>query len=388
MFLAVFYFFVEQHSLARRRGKIRLRIAVTGTRGKSTVTRLMAAALREARFSVLAKTTGSKPVLIFPDGREEEIKRRGNPTILEAKKILKKGASLGVGGLVVEMMSIQPECARVESCRILRPHILVITNVRLDHREEQGQSKPEIAASLASAVPPHATVFLPEEELRPEFEAAATKVKAKIISVRKEISRDVASSDQTPWPGFEENIRLTLAVTDSLGIPREIAWRGIRRAEPDFGSLKAWQVKLGRPPATWTLVSAFAANEPESTAIILSHLQNSLAPEGRKMIGILNFRKDRGDRSLQWLEACRDGFFSGFERLYVVGAHVHSLKLKKLARANGGVVPLTSASPRAVMERITADEPAGAVLIGMGNMGGLGVELVKLWEEKGKPYGL
>ncbi len=348
----------------------------------------MAAALREAHFSVLAKTTGSKPVLIFPDSREEEIKRKGKPTILEAKKALKKGARLGIDALVVEMMSIQPECALVESQRILRPHILIITNVRLDHRDEQGRSRPEIAVSLASAVPPEATIFLPEEELRPEFEAVAAKMKAKIVRVQKGVSGEPPGSDQTPWPGFEENTRLALAVTDSLGVPRGVAWRGIRQAEPDFGSLKAWQAELGRQPAAWILISAFAANEPESTAIILSYLKGRLTPLGRKMVGVLNFRQDRGDRSLQWLEACKNGFFSGFDRLYVIGAHVHSLRLKKLARTDGGVIPLRASSPRAVMDRITADEPAGAVLVGLGNMGGLGAKLVELWEEKGIPYGL
>ncbi len=374
--------------LRRQARKIRLRIAITGTRGKSTVTRLIAAALREARFSVLAKTTGSKAVLIFPDGREEEIKRKGKPTILEAKKILKEGGRLGVDALVIEMMSIQPECALVESRRMIKPHILGITNVRLDHRDEQGRSKPEIAASLASAIPPQATVFLPEEELRPEFESAAAKAKAKIVGVHKGVFGEALGSEQAAWPGFEENIRLALAVTDSLGVPKEVAWRGIGRAEPDFGSLKAWQAELGRPPAAWILISAFAANEPESTAIILAYLKRRLSFVGRKMIGVLNFRQDRGDRSLQWLEACQDGFFSGFDRLYVIGGHVHSFRLKKLARANGCFVPLAATSPAAVMKKITADEPAGGVLVGMGNMGGLGAKLVVLWEEEGKPYGL
>ncbi|MBM3285322.1 MAG: poly-gamma-glutamate synthase PgsB, partial [Candidatus Aminicenantes bacterium] len=235
IFLAVLYFFLEQRSLKRRAGGIRFRISVTGTRGKSSVTRLVAAALREAHFSVLARTTGSKPVLLFPDGREEVIKRKGKPTILEAKKILRKASSLGADALVVEMMSIQPECLRVESRRIIRPHVLVVTNVRLDHREEQGRSKPEIASSLASAIPPRATVFLSEEELRPEFEAAAAKMNARIVGVARGFFGEAPGTDQTPWPGFEENIRLTLAVSDFLGIPREAAWRGIGRAQPDFG---------------------------------------------------------------------------------------------------------------------------------------------------------
>ncbi|MGB7296420.1 MAG: poly-gamma-glutamate synthase PgsB, partial [Candidatus Aminicenantales bacterium] len=99
---------------------------MTGTRGKSTVTRLIAGALKEGGFPVLAKTTGSKPVLILPDGREEEIIRRGLPAILEQKKVLKTAAGVGSWALVTELMSIRPENLAVESRRLFRPHILIV----------------------------------------------------------------------------------------------------------------------------------------------------------------------------------------------------------------------------------------------------------------------
>ena len=38
------------------------------------------------------------------------------------------------------------------------------------------------------------------------------------------------------------------------------------------------------------------------------------------------------------------------------------------------------------MEEIAEKVNAEAVLIGMGNMGGLGKELVEYWENIGKPY--
>src|SRR5262245_53156976 len=56
---------------------VRLRIHVAGTRGKSTTTRLIAAGLRAGGCKVLAKTTGSEPRLILPDGFEALWPRRG-----------------------------------------------------------------------------------------------------------------------------------------------------------------------------------------------------------------------------------------------------------------------------------------------------------------------
>src|ERR1043165_5680056 len=49
---------------------IQVRIHVAGTRGKSTTTRLIAAALRAGGRRVVAKTTGAEPRLLLPDGSE------------------------------------------------------------------------------------------------------------------------------------------------------------------------------------------------------------------------------------------------------------------------------------------------------------------------------
>jgi len=360
---------------------------VTGTRGKSTVTRFIAASLRESGHNVLGKTTGSKPVIILPDGREEEIRRTGLPTILEEKKVLRRAAELGLRTLVVELMSIQPESSRTESQRILRPQILVITNVRLDHRDEMGQTKPEIARSLARAIPAGGTVFLPDEECYPEFERAADKMKARIVRVKKE-----HAGEEGPPPGitpllfFEEDLRLALAVSSHLGVRRDAALRGIALAEPDFGSLKIWEAGMGTPPAPWLLVSAFAANEPESTAFILARLKERLSLPDRNFVGILNFRRDRGDRTRQWLTALEAGYFRDFSRFFFVGAHVHSLRLRKLSASAQHFTPLASESAPAVMNEIVARTNRSAVLVGVGNMGGLGEALVKYWQKIGRPY--
>jgi len=357
--------------------RIPLRVAVIGTRGKSTVTRMIAAALKEAGFSVLAKTTGSKPVLILPDGREEEIARRGLPTILEQKRLLQKAANLGVRAVVTEMMSIQPECLAIESRLFLQPQYLVVTNVRLDHREEMGQSKGEIARSLSAAIQSGTSVFVPASECHPEFELAAGRVGAKITLVNTEADSFI-----------EEDRRLAAAVASCLGVSASAALRGISAAAEDFGSLKAWEAELGVPPTTWILASAFAANEPESSRLVLSYLQKKLTPNGRPLVGILNFRADRGDRTRQWLEAHGQGFFSGFRSVYAVGAHVHSLSIRRRTGRPPSIIPLSDRSPTAIMGKIAASEGASSLLIGFGNIGGTGEALVEHWQKIGRSHAL
>lgn len=387
--LAGLFFLGERRAVGRNSKRIPLRIGVTGTRGKSTVTRLIAAALREAGYSVLAKTTGSRPALIFPDRRETEIKRRGPATILEQAKILRLGVKLGVRAVVAELMSIQPECVFIESRRILRPQVLVITNVRLDHREEMGRTKREIAASLASAIPPRATVFIPEAESYPEFDSAAERAKATVIKVPAGGGQERISGDAPlRFFPFGEHIDLALAVAAHLGIPAEAARRGMAEAKPDFGGLKVWEALLGDPPAPWLLVSAFAANEPESTGVILERVREWPAASGRPLVGILIFRSDRGDRTRQWVDALDSGFFSGFEKVYLAGAHLQAMEVRKRRKRLRFLKILSVRSPNVIMERLAAEERRGAVLVGLGNMVGLGAALVEHWERIGRPHAL
>jgi poly-gamma-glutamate synthase PgsB/CapB len=370
-------------------GSVPLRICITGTRGKSSVTRLIAAILRETGFRVLAKTTGSKPVLIFPDAEEKEISRRGIPSIVEGKKILKIASNLQAQALVSELMSISPECGFVESRQMLKPQILAITNVRLDHLAQMGSSRESVARSLASSIPQNATVFIPEEEFFPVFEEAASRLNSKVIKVPRESSeQDFRAEGKSTWFEFEENIRLALAVADFIGIEKEKVLRGLKEVNPDFGSLKVWTAELGTPPRRFYLASGFAANDPQSTRLVLSNLMKRISLKEKEIIGLLNLRQDRGDRTIQWLQALKQEIFPEFKRLLFVGGHALALKsrLKKTSKIESSVIK--EKEPQKIMEKISAMAKGETVLFGMGNMGGAGKELVHYWEDVGKPYDL
>lgn len=362
----------------RRIRQLSLRIAVTGTRGKSTVTRLIAAILKEAGYPVLAKTTGSRAILILPDGREEEIIRRGLPAVLEQKKVLRAAANLGARALVAEMMSVRPECLAVESRALLRPQVLVVTNVRLDHREEMGWTKPEIARSLASAFLPGGIVFILGEDGYPDFERAAASVRARIIRVKK---NGLSSFS-------EENKALAAAVAAHLDVSPRIIRQGLASARPDFGSFQMWEAGLGSPPTPWILVSAFAANEPESSGSIVARIQEKTFRAGRPLIALLNFRSDRGDRTRQWLDAQERDFFAGFRRIYVVGAHGQALRARKNSGGRRIFIPLPGRSPSVITDRIASLEGTASILIGLGNIGGIGEALVEHWQKIGRTYAL
>src|SRR5713226_3708402 len=87
---------------------IPIRVMVNGTRGKSSVTRLIAAGLRSGGIKTLGKTTGTKPRLIYPNGSEVPIIRPGKANIIEQRMVFNKAVDLGVDALVVECMAVLP----------------------------------------------------------------------------------------------------------------------------------------------------------------------------------------------------------------------------------------------------------------------------------------
>lgn len=377
----------EKIYLASLIKKIPLRICITGTRGKSTVTRLIAGVLRENGQKVLAKTTGSRPMIIFPDGSEKEIQRQGRPSIHEGKTILKTAAQLKAQALVVEMMGIRSETLSVETSKIFKPKIMVITNARLDHQQQMGKTIEDIAASFASAIPRCCSVFTPEKEFFPVYEEKARRVSSKIKRVSRE-NRKKNAEEKSFETFYESDIQLTLSVTELLDIDRNVALSGIKKSQRDTGSLKAWMSKDSAFPKACCFVNAFAANDPESTALVLDYLKKKDVLKDKKSTALLSFRKDRGERTLQWLRALEGGFLSEFDRIFLLGEHANVV-LNKVKSASKGqdFIARTTGSPA----EITSDsifKNQESVIVGIGNMMGLGHELVQYWDTIGEPCDL
>ncbi|MFC2165726.1 poly-gamma-glutamate synthase PgsB [Acidobacteriota bacterium] len=386
----VIYLYVEKIWFRRQTESIPLRICVTGTRGKSSVTRLIATVLKDSGYSVLAKTTGSRPAMINPDGTEKEIIRHGRPTILEARKVLKVAKSQGVQTIVLELMGILPESVYVESVRMLKPHILVITNVRHDHMAQMGSTKQEIASCFASAIPKDCAVFVLKDELFPVYHAVAESRNARIIQVPLGSHQSLSDNKvgvSSPFE-FTGNIELALAVAEHIGIDRDKAVRTVASAFPDFGSLKVWMMDEDSPEQSWFFVSAFAANDPQSTREILAVDKIKSLLEGRRVIALLNFRRDRGDRTLQWLDALESNAFPELDRIVFLGHHAFTASRRLRNIPKDGVQAWPKCSPGEIIGKLSVQEKKGAVLIGMGNMQGAGKDFVDFWEATGQRYDL
>src|SRR5437016_3845434 len=111
----------------RQLRRIPIRIHVAGTRGKSTTTRLIAAGLRAGGRRVVAKTTGSQPRSILPDGSEEAWPRRGPASVAEQTRFIAHAACLGADAVVVECMAIRKELIWASETYLIEATMAVIT---------------------------------------------------------------------------------------------------------------------------------------------------------------------------------------------------------------------------------------------------------------------
>ena len=105
-----------------------------------------------------------------------------------------------------------------------------------------------------------------------------------------------------------------------------------------------------------------------------------------KIICLLSLRRDRGDRTFQWLKALQEGAFPEFRKFLFIGDHARVLKSKLRLNRKMKVFVLKNNNPQKIMEKISETLEEENVLVGLGNMGGIGEKLVKYWENIGRPH--
>ena len=147
---------------------IPLRIHVNGTRGKSSVTRLIAAGLREGGLKTFAKTTGTAPRVIDSDGKDRIIHRLRLPSIGEQVRLLNYFSKQNPDAVVIECMAVQPQYQWIAEHQMVKSHIGVLTNVRPDHLDEMGPTEDDVALSLCNTIPLNSLLVTGEDQ-KPEI---------------------------------------------------------------------------------------------------------------------------------------------------------------------------------------------------------------------------
>ena len=174
--------------------RIPIRIHVNGTRGKTSVTRLIAAGLREAGIRCVAKTTGTVPRFILPNGREVPVYRPGGANVIEQKQSVTMAAAQRAEALVVECMALQPSLQWLSESKLVRATHGVITNARPDHLDVMGPTEEDVARALAGTVPFNGVFLTAERKHRAFFQQVAEE-RGSRFRAAEDISRPLTTDD-------------------------------------------------------------------------------------------------------------------------------------------------------------------------------------------------
>jgi len=236
---------------------IQRRILVSGSRGKSSIVRLLYAAMHAAGLQTHARVTGVIPRELGPDGTRE-ISRSAGAHVEEMRWWLRQ-LPASAQGIVLENSAITADFQGLAG-RWLRPDVTVLANTLPDHQELWGPTAACAAGVLAGGIPRQGLVILPaglqtDHHLLELLRGRRCRV----------IFAQPASVAEEPHRAI--NLGLALATVESLGLATAPALQAMRCVPPDrydfhVASCGGAQVAM-----------AFSANDIASTRVLFQSLK-------------------------------------------------------------------------------------------------------------------
>ncbi len=362
LFLLVLYWLIEYKFHYIKLGRIPTRILVTGTRGKSSITRLIAAGLNAGGIKTLAKTTGSATQIILPDNSVQNLNRNGNASILEQCRVVSMAEKYQAQILVIESMALRPHLQWVESRRIIKPHILVISNVGPDHLDISGRNLKEIALSFSKT-------FTNEKLYFSELEKQAVAQKCGIHSLKNKKNDPNFINDELPYWEHPDNIELALSVCEYMGVDRQTAFSGMKKVTPDIGVLREIKTTINSFPVTF--INAFAANDPSSISKIYHQFKEKI--QNNKFYLIINLRNDRPHRALQIAQLLSSNIRAD---LYIFcGGDIRSIIISKIKKQIKKESIIEFNKTDKIIQYLEKKVDIETIIMGIGNIANAGIQL-------------
>jgi gamma-polyglutamate synthase len=362
--LLLAYWIHEYWRHQRNVDAIPIRIHVNGTRGKSSVTRLIAAGLRAGGKKTVAKITGTLPRVVLPDGREAAIIRLMGANIIEQKYIFRHAADMKPDAIVIECMAVNPVFQWITERQFVRSTISVITNCRPDHLDLMGSTEQSVAMSLSNTIPQGGVCYTAENEHFGLLDKVAKHRHCKIHKIRPvDVTREELASFS--YIEHAENVQLALAVCAEAGVPREVAIKGMIHAHPDPGALKKYVIHDGKK--TIHFYNVFAANDPKSTERVIQMVTGEL--KNVEKIIILNSRADRLFRAHQLVDTVHN---LDYDYLLLTG-EIHE-KVEAYALHSGvpseKLFAMGEPLPEVIYKKVLELTGTESHVIGIGNIAG------------------
>jgi poly-gamma-glutamate synthase PgsB/CapB len=362
--------------LEQRRHQVHLtsiptRVVVNGIRGKSSITRLCAGALRGGGLVTVAKTTGTAARLIAPDGGEEPVYRKfGLANIVEQIGIVRRAAAYQPDALVIECMAVLPDLQEVNEKKLIRSTICVISNVREDHLAEMGPTLDDVARSLSRSLPIGGVCVTAEQDRIAVLQEEADRRGCTLIQVDPESVTD-AELQAFPWITFKENVAIALEVARLNRVSRRDALAGMVAAPPDPGTVAVHRYRVGAGEIAFANI--FAANDPASTLMNIEMLQDR-GLINRPLHVVINCRPDRIERNGQ-MGALTERLDP--DRIILLGEQTRSARVAVPAELADRVVDLGRRSTlQQLLDELATCPSTGSSVVAIGNIHGQGEVLL------------
>ena len=351
---------------------IPVRIHVNGTRGKSSVTRLIAAGLRAGGKRTFAKTTGTAPRVIDSKGIDRIIHRLRKPSIGEQVRLLKYFSDEKPDVVVMECMAVQPQYQWISEHQMVKSDIGVITNARPDHLDEMGPTEEDVVKSLCNSIPVSGVLVTAEQKHKNIIKKVTYDNNSDfILSDENSLSNEYINNFN--YIEHPQNIAIALDVCEKLGVDRDTAIGGMHQVQPDLGALIVW--KLIGQKGLLQFVNGMAANDPVSTLQIWKFVIDRYPTKSATAV-FFNSRDDRPMRTKQMLELTFEEIRP--EYLIVRGDKIEA-KINKLKHHSPEtIVIIFSIDEKAdVVSKAILKLPDDSLIYAIGNQVGVGQEILE-----------
>lgn len=344
---------VEARRHRKNLNDVPIRILVNGTRGKTTLARLLVASLNVQGIRTMGRTTGSEATIIYPDGSVKPIVRKRRARVYELVPFFRevslessRGVSSGLGPVqcvVVECMALQAENQVAFRDWLVRPTHVFITNTYVDHVPEMGPTRESTAQVLGLSVPKGASLYVSD--------SFYDGLDAKVVHVCEEVPIE----DPLIHPSC---MAMAWAFLKDMGFGIETLQAGVSAFVPDKGLLEPFPLRGGG-----VFVPSFSVNDETCMEETIRKWSSSC---GGKVNVVFNSRKDREQRILLFKNVM-SRVCDLVDDVLVIGDYP-----KKVAFYIGyGAV---SCSVEEVFDKVSSS--SGAVFVGLGNIKGAGEELI------------
>lgn len=357
----LFTFLIREAYLTRKgRESIKIKVHISGTRGKSSITKYITTALQSSGKVCVGKVTGEIPTLILPDGKTKAVKRNGPARITEQFKIIRKASKTGVDALVLECMSIDPLLQKTES-RFFNPDIYVISNIKDDHREKTGMTSAEQVQSFCQTIPENCILVSNDQKNLAALKEAAEKRNSRLV-VPEKLSDEKMKS--LPFNVFVKNIEIAVEVAVLAGVKRDFAQDSI------FASLSVEESKLiqaSESASGIAFLNAFTVNDTESANEFLNDCLGQL--EHKENLGfVFNTRSDRPTRTDLFAEWIKENS-ANCKFVWITGDHKQRAfrKLKSI-RNISEINKLRSGNIPFMLNKMKEKSAEVDLMIGIGNI--------------------